>query len=250
MEWSHKRYFTHHNYGEREHSLTFLPFPGYKNPTHFPHFIMSSHKELAQRLLYLARLKLDKETSAGEPRLFRILVCANMADNACQSAREDETRQRASERECRRGRHSMSPGNRATARALSPAAFMKSGDKCIRRTQPEHVKSMQTLSRPQASLCDRTAFRRSVVRSDERLDDNSVESDSDSHGSDPIFSDDDDDYDYDSDDDYSDDGSDSSSEDEDDVDLQKRQDHIKSAQRLSSTGSSYHTEEKSRPSQR
>lgn len=213
---------------------------------------MSSHKELAQRLLHLARLKLDKETSAGEPRLFRVLVCANMADNACRSAREGETRQRASERECRRRRHSMSPGNRGTARASSPAAFMNLGDECMRRTQPEQAKSMQTLSRPQASLCDRAALRRSIVRSDERLDDNSVGSDSDPHESDPIYSDDDDGYDHDNDDDgYSeDDGSDYSSGDEDDVILQPRQDHNAPAQRLGSTELSYRTEEKSRPSPR
>ncbi|ERF71431.1 hypothetical protein EPUS_06813 [Endocarpon pusillum Z07020] len=212
---------------------------------------MSSQKELAQRLLHSARLKLDKETSAGEPRLFRVLVCANMADNACRSAREDETRQRASKRECGRRRHSKSPGNKGTAGASSPAAFMNLGDKCTRRTQPEQTKSMQTPSRPQASLCDRTAFRRSIVRSDERLDDNSVGSDLDPHESDPIYSDDDDGYDYHNDDDYSeDDGSDYSSGDEDDVDLQARQDHIGPAQRSSSTGLSYRTEEKSRPSPR
>lgn len=222
-----------------------------QNSIHFPHFIMASHKELAQRLLHLARFKLDKETSAGEPRLFRVLVCANMADNACRSAREGETRQRASERECRRRRHSMSPGNRRTARASSPAAFMNLGDKCIRGTQPEQAKTMQTLSRPQASLCDRTAFRRSIVRSDERLDDNSVGSDSDPHESDPMFSDDDDGDDYDNDDDYSeDDGSDYSSGDEDDFDLRPRQDHNAPAQRLSSTELSSRTEEKSRPSPR
>ncbi|KAF7504138.1 hypothetical protein GJ744_002656 [Endocarpon pusillum] len=212
---------------------------------------MSSHKELAQRLLHSARLKLDKETSAGEPRLFRVLVCANMADNACQSAREDETRQRASTRQCGRRTHSMSPGNKGTARASSSAAFVNLGDKCIRRTQPEQTKSMQTLSRPQASLCDRTAFRRSIVRRDERLDDNSAGSDLDPHESDPIFSDDDDGYDLDKDDDYSeDDGSDYSSGDEGDVDLQARQDHTGPAQRSSSTGLSYRTEEKSPPSPR
>ncbi len=202
---------------------------------------MSSQNELAQRLLHLARLKLEKETSAGQPKLFRLLVCANMADNASQLAKDHETRQGPNERKRRRGGHCVSFGKGATARALSPAAFMEAGDICVRRTGLEHVKSMQTLSRPQASLCDRTAFRRSLVRRDEQLGDHSLNFDSNSRTSDPTFSDGDDDND--NDEGYSD-----YSSKDDDRDLQAWHDYVTPTPKLSSTGSSHRMEaERSRP---
>jgi hypothetical protein len=191
--------------------------------------IMLPHKEVAQRLLQLARTKIEKETTAAEPRLLRLLVCANMADNACQSMREDGSRRKATEKE-RHGRQIMPAANNSISRRSLPALTRSRKDHCIPSTHQEQIKSIQTSTRPRASLCDRATFRKCIDHRDEQSVDNAVESDSESTDSGPTFSDDEDDED-------DADGSDYSSE--DDTECQLQRDLVKPTQRLASTTASY-----------
>ena len=193
--------------------------------------IMLPHKEVAQRLLHLARAKIEKETSAAEPSLLRLLVCANMADNARQSMREDALRQRSIEKERRRGgqnTQAASDNLPGTGRSLPASTRSRKGN-CMRVSHPEHIKSIDTSRRPQASLCDRATFRKCIDQGDEEPVDNAVESDADCTESDPTFSNDD----------YRDDENGSVHSEEDDAEIQMRRDLIKPTQRLRSTTVSY-----------
>ncbi len=158
---------------------------------------------MAQYLLLLTRMKLEKEISTREPRLLRLLVCANLADMIC-SAHSAPTRH-AVEEEHRHGWQRMLTGYESKRRTGIPAASLRAGNDQLHRTvHPYNIKSQQTFLRPQASANDRAVFRGSVDRRSEHVDDSPVELESDSDDSGPTYSDDDDDG----------DGSDYSSEDD------------------------------------
>jgi hypothetical protein len=177
---------------------------------------MLPHKEVAQRLLHLARAKIEKETSATEPSLLRLLVCANMVDNARQSMREDTLRQRSIEQERRCGGQSTQPpSNNLPGRKLAASTRSRTGN----------CKSIHTSRRPQASLCDRATFRKCIDQGNEDTVDNAIESDSNSVKSDPTFGNDD----------YGDDDNRIVYSREDDTEIQLRRDFIKPTPRLRST---------------
>jgi hypothetical protein len=191
--------------------------------------IMSPQREVAQRLLHLARAKIEKETSAAEPSLLRLLVCANMADNACQSIREDALRQRSIEKgRSRGGQSTQAASDHLPGRSL-PASARSRKFNCMRTSQPEHVKPIYPSRRPQASLCDRATFRKCIDQGDEETIDDAVESDLESSESDPTFS-------Y---DDYRDDDNGRFYSRKEDAEIQIRRNVINPAQTLRSTTVSY-----------
>jgi hypothetical protein len=191
--------------------------------------IMSSQREVAQRLLHLARAKIEKETSAAEPSLLRLLVCANMADNARQSMREDALRQRSIEKgRSRGGQSTQAASDNLPGRSL-PASTRSRKVNCMRTSQPEHDKSIYPSRRPQASLCDRATFRKCIDQGDVETIDDAIESDLDSTESDPTFS-------YDN---YQDDDNGRFYSREEDAEIQIRRNVIKPTQRLRSTTMSY-----------
>jgi hypothetical protein len=191
--------------------------------------IMSPQREVAQRLLDLARAKIEKETSAAEPSLLRLLVCANMADNACQSMREDALRQRSIEKgRSRGGQSTQAASDHLPGRSL-PASARSRKFNCMRTSHPEHVKPIYPSRRPQVSLCDRATFRKCIDQGDEETIDDAIESDLESTESDPTFS-------Y---DDYRDDDNGRFYSRKEDADFQIRRNVIKPTQRLRSTTVSY-----------
>jgi hypothetical protein len=175
---------------------------------------MLSHRALLQ----LSRRKLERESSAREPRLLRLLMCASMADMICsesvvasQSTGEHEVSRSATPEEARHDWQSRVPAHQSTLRTRKSVASLQSG-----RIHPHPNKYPPAFSRPKASVYDLAAFRRSLDVRTQRTDGSSMESDSSSVDSDPTCSDNDDASNYSS---------------EDDTEPQPRHDHIKHTRR-------------------
>lgn len=195
----------------------------------------SSQRALAQYVLHLSRMKLDQETSASEPRLLRVLVCAVMADKCViegQLTWHEEGQQQPNflppERRRDGWQSRLAATRGSTSRSkCSVATTTTSSSQPIHSYPHPHSKPPQSLqpptqpfTRPQAFLCDRTIFRKSIAaeihQQQQQHVDSIVESDSDSADSDPTYSDDDEFY-------IDDETSDCSSEDGTERERQTRQ---------------------------
>jgi hypothetical protein len=175
---------------------------------------MLSHRALLQ----LSRRKLERESSAREPRLLRLLMCASMADMICsesvvasQSTGEHEVSRNAAQEEPRPDWQSRVTAHQSTLRTRKSVASLQSG-----RIHPRPNRYPPAFSRPKASVYDLAAFRRSLEVSTHQTDGSSLESDSSSVDSDPLCSDNDDASNYSR---------------EDDNEPQPRHDHIKYTRR-------------------
>ena len=134
---------------------------------------MSSAK--AQQVLYVTRLKLNREKSAGEPRLRKLLLCANMADNI--NSREKVAGE-ATQNRC--------IVNKDTAKWRVAAKTLQVGiDDSDKSSNLHTLKPRPTMTRHKASQYDRQAFRQFL--------DGSLIFGLDCADSNPIFSDSDDD---------------------------------------------------------
>jgi hypothetical protein len=155
---------------------------------------MSFHYASAEFVLQLTRSKLDKEASAGDPRLLRLLVCANVVDMICNhcisiNARKSTGKALAIQYVVEETRRNIWQGathrhQNTTTTTASPPSLRWNKDK-FSLAVPHKI------WRPQASIQDRTAFRRSLDRGHELVEDSPVESDSDSGDSDGAYSDED-----------------------------------------------------------
>lgn len=165
-----------------------------------------------QHILLLTRVKLDKEASAGEPRLLRILACVNMVDQCTIASRltgDGHVRQSMVEERYKDGRQCLLAGNNHPSRTTISAASTQVDKNTFTQTI-DPVQPIPTSSRPRASSSDRMAFRRSINHGSILVDDSAVGSDTESIESDSSYSDDEDD------------GSDPSSEDDTECELQLR----------------------------
>jgi hypothetical protein len=151
----------------------------------------TSQRALAQHVLQMTRTKLERETSASEPRLHRLLVCANMADTISSQCLNGSRSNRdaghpKSQHPFKRG---CQPGfaNDSGAFCMKELAVSLGADKNgeIRTVYPHpNNRRRQQLyplcSRPRASACDRAAFRKSIIHERQQDSDNTIESDSES----------------------------------------------------------------------
>ena len=140
-----------------------------------------SPSSLAQHVLQTTRAKLTRETSASDPKLFKLLVCANLADAiATKSTRENDARLITARTHDDHGWQNLSNGSESNSSQRASMPSLPSGKSELVRTRYRHtITSQRTVARPQASLYDRAAFRRSNKRESKHDDDCALKSDSD-----------------------------------------------------------------------
>lgn len=152
-----------------------------------------------QRIFLLTRLKLEKEKCSAEPRLFRVLLCANMVDQciiAGLSIQDNEATQNPVEGVGEHSWRSNIACHKSQAKRSIPAAPSPSGDaESVRPSYPYHTKTPEKFLRPRASVRERAVFRRSIESGREEISDSSVAFDTGSDDFDLTYSDDSDDSD-------------------------------------------------------
>jgi hypothetical protein len=143
---------------------------------------LKSPSLLAQNMLHTTRTKLTRESSAGDPRLFKLLVCANLADAlAAKSKTDSDAKHNVAHKRSGYGWQAISNGSESSSSTRDPAPSSQSGNsELVRTPNPHATTSQRTVARPQASLYDRAAFRRSLNPERKHCDDSAIKSDSDS----------------------------------------------------------------------
>jgi hypothetical protein len=118
---------------------------------------------LSARVLQISRMKIIKEMSAANPRLLRVLVCANMADMICTQCiteprpESDRTAFRTASINNRSDTDQVDQWRDAVIRPIPQAAT-----KPLRACSPATILMVQPplATCPQAPLCDRTVSRK------------------------------------------------------------------------------------------